>query len=170
MKTALAIIVVILVAAGAYFLFAPKTHAPVTNPVTGDGTSAPLETTNPPPADTNAPSVSAGASASVSANAPVTVMYNGTSFSPATVTVKKGGTVTFVNTSGSPMWIASNPHPIHSGYSGTTVDQHCPDAAGTAFDQCATGASYTFTFQKVGTWGYHNHANHGATGTIVVTQ
>ncbi len=98
-----------------------------------------------------------------------TVTYDGASFSPAQVTVAQGGTVTFTDTKGSGMWIASNPHPTHEGYSGTTRTQHCPDTAGIAFDQCKSGASYTFTFQKTGTWGYHDHRNTSASGEIVVT-
>jgi hypothetical protein len=50
------------------------------------------------------------------------------------------------------------------------MSQHCPDTTGTAFDQCSAGTSYAFTFGKIGSWGYHNHLNHGATGTVVVTQ
>jgi plastocyanin len=68
------------------------------------------------------------------------------------------------------MWIASDPHPTHQGYSGTTRDQHCPDTSGTAFDECAAGTTYTFVFEKVGSWGYHNHANISSRGTVVVTQ
>ena len=70
------------------------------------------------------------------------------------------------------MWVASDPHPTHQGYSGTTVDKHCPDTTGTAFDECTAvpqGGVYTFVFKKVGSWGYHNHANHDAKGTVVVT-
>lgn len=168
MKTALAIIVLIVVIAGGYFLFAKKTQAPVTNPATGGGTSAPLETTNPNPPATTSAQTSGGAAAPTPAH--VTVTYNGTSFSPKTVTIHKGDTVTFVNSSSGQMWVASAPHPTHQGYSGTTVSQHCPDTAGTAFDQCSFGNSYTFTFEKVGSWLYHNHANTSVTGTIVVTQ
>jgi plastocyanin len=68
------------------------------------------------------------------------------------------------------MWVASDPHPIHNGYDGTTVQQHC--AAGYAgpapFDECAAGTSFTFTFDKVGTWGYHDHLDHSVMGTITV--
>ena len=162
MKTILAVIAVIIVAGIAYFVFAPKTQAPVTNPETAGGTSAPLETTNP---------VGAGdTTTTVSTTNTVTVTYDGKAFSPASVSIKKGDTVKFVNTSGSPMWVASDPHPMHSGYSGTTVSQHCPDTAGTAFDECSTASTYSFVFGKVGSWGYHNHVNHCATGTIVVNQ
>ncbi len=98
-----------------------------------------------------------------------TVTYDGTSFSPSTVTIAQGGTVTFTDTAGS-MWVASNPHPTHEGYDGTTRAQHCVSGyTGAApFDQCVQGSTFNFTFTKTGSWGYHDHLNHGATGTVVV--
>ncbi len=97
-----------------------------------------------------------------------TVVYGPNGFSPSTVTIAKGGTVTFVNRGGDEMWVASGPHPTHEGYSGTTKSQHCPDTARVAFDQCSAGTTYSFTFQKVGTWGYHNHGNSSDRGTVIV--
>ncbi|MDO8561678.1 MAG: hypothetical protein Q7S05_02515 [bacterium] len=97
-----------------------------------------------------------------------TVTYDGSSFSPSSVAIKKGGTVTFAGTSD--MWVASNVHPSHEGYSGTTKAQHCPDTAGTAFDECGKGASYAFTFQKTGSWDYHDHANPAAGGLVNVVE
>jgi len=172
MKTALAIIIALLVIGGGYLLFANKTQAPVTNPATGGGTSAPLETTNPNGYVPSEPAPQTDSAPAAAASAPsvktVTVTYDGSSFSPATATIKKGDTVKFVDTSSSQMWVASAPHPTHQGYSGTTVSQHCPDTAGVAFDECAPGNTYTFTFQKIGSWAYHNHFNTSAHGTVVV--
>src|SRR5690349_17231090 len=54
----------------------------------------------------------------------VYVRYDGTSFSPSTVTVAKGGTVTFIAMKGT-MWIASDPHPNHEGYDGVPQFKHC---------------------------------------------
>jgi len=124
---------------------------------------------------TGAPAQSSGSDVNVSANVgtsvntgkTVTVTFNGDAFSPKTVTINKGDTVNFVSTGGQ-MWVASNPHPIHNGYSGTTLQQHCPDTSGTAFDECSPGTSYSMTFQKVGSWGYHDHLNSGLGGTVVV--
>lgn len=104
----------------------------------------------------------------------VTVTYTDQGFSPALVTIPEGATVTFVNHSTDEMWVASNPHPTHQGYDDTTERTHCaPGYTGTApFDECAavmTGGSYSFTFTKVGTWGYHNHGNASDGGTVVVT-
>lgn len=84
------------------------------------------------------------------------VDYTDTGFSPNSLTVKKGTTVNFLNKSSSPMWIASNPHPIHTDLPG--------------FDQKSPGDTYSFTFDKVGTWGFHNHRNPSVGGTIIVTE
>ncbi len=99
-----------------------------------------------------------------------TVTYNGTSFSPKDVTVKRGGKVTWTNSGSGNMWVASASHPTHAVYAGTTRQEHCPDAAGTAFDQCAGGQSYTFTFTKAGKWNYHDHINPSAFGSVTVVE
>lgn len=101
---------------------------------------------------------------------PTTVTYTPTGFSPSTVTIKQGQTVTFVNQSGKKMWIGSAIHPTHEKYSGTTLKDHCPDTKLDSFDQCATGDIYTFIFKKAGTWGYHNHVSSGDKGIIIVTE
>lgn len=100
----------------------------------------------------------------------VTVTYTKDGFSPKAISVKVGTKVTFINQSSNRMWVASDVHPSHEGYSGTTRSQHCPDTAGTAFDQCTAGDSYTFTFGKVGTWAYHNHVVDEDEGVVVVTE
>jgi plastocyanin len=100
-----------------------------------------------------------------------TITYSDQGFTPANVTVEVGTPVTFVNESSKKMWVASAVHPSHSVYSGTTREQHCPDATGTAFDQCSggeQGTSYTFTFTKEGTWKYHDHIDASKFGSITV--
>lgn len=87
----------------------------------------------------------------------MTVTYANTGFSPTTITVKVGDTVTFKNTSTKMMQVASAPHPTHTAYSGFDAK------AGTA-----AGGSYMFTFTKAGSWSYHNHLNPTDTGTVVV--
>lgn len=105
------------------------------------------------------------------ASEPVTVHYNGKTFTPASVTVQKGTKVTFVDDAGS-MWLATDQHPSHTGYDGTSRAEHCaPGYAGTKpFDQCGTGSTYSFTFNTTGTWQYHDHVNSSAGGTVVVTE
>lgn len=101
----------------------------------------------------------------------VIVTFTDSGYAPASVTIKAGDTVTFRNESDSAMWTASGAHPSHALYSGTTLSEHCPDAAQTSFDACGStqpGGSWSFTFQKTGTWKYHNHVGPSDFGTIVV--
>ncbi len=66
------------------------------------------------------------------------------------------------------MWVASNQHPTHTLYAGTALSEHCPDGSALAFDQCHTGTTYSFKFDKAGTWQYHNHSNSSEGGAITV--
>ncbi|MDE1919562.1 MAG: hypothetical protein KGH56_02565 [Patescibacteria group bacterium] len=151
------IIVLILLGAGWYFLSSrPSAPSPTQN-IAAENPQGAVAAASP-----SASAETTGAPMSAS------VTYGPNGFSPATVTIAKGGTVTFTNQGGDEMWVASNPHPTHEGYSGTTKSQHCPDTAGVAFDQCSVGPAYSFTFQKTGSWGYHNHGNPGDRGTVVV--
>lgn len=99
-----------------------------------------------------------------------TITLSSSGFSPASITIAKGGTITWTNQSGSPMWVASAMHPTHVVYDNTDLEKHC--AAGytgpTPFDQCKPGTTYSFTFNEVGTWGYHNHSNASQFGKIIV--
>jgi len=106
-----------------------------------------------------------------SSTGPVTITYDGKSFSPSSVTVKKGDTVKWVDSSGT-MWVATAPHPAHTGYDGTSRSTHCvPGYTGaTPFDECSPGSSFSFTFDKAGSWPYHDHLNPSAFGTVVVTE
>lgn len=89
--------------------------------------------------------------------AAVTVTYTDSGFSPASVSVKVGDTVEWLNQGTKQMWVASAPHPQHTDYPG--------------FDQLAStgkGTTYSFTFTKAGTWKYHNHVNVKDFGSVVV--
>ena len=107
--------------------------------------------------------------------APVVVTYTDQGFSPAEVTVARGQSVTWVNESSGEMWVASAMHPDHVVYDGTNRETHCAEgyAGETPFDECAgedPGARYTFTFDKEGTWKYHDHINASRFGSVVVTE
>ena len=167
------VVVVIIIGGGCWYWQSQQAPAMT---MSDNGTPAAVDAANNPSgtgtssAPTDSSTLSAGVTAGVS-TAPMTatVTYNGNSFSPSTVTIAKGGRVTFRSTAGS-MWVASNPHPVHTGYDGTSRDQHC--AAGYSgaapFDQCSSGTSFSFTFNKTGSWGYHDHMNTSAGGTVIV--
>jgi plastocyanin len=96
-----------------------------------------------------------------------TVIYNGEEFIPEEVTIIEGGTVKFVNMSSKKMWIATDNHPTHDRYP-VKSETSC---SGNAFDQCASvtnGGSWSFTFNRTSTWGYHNHSGATAKGKVIV--
>lgn len=87
------------------------------------------------------------------------VSYTEDGFSPKSMTVQVGTTVTFVNNSSKGMWVASDVHPTHQLLPG--------------FDQLKSvqkGGTYDYTFIKVGTWALHNHVSASDKGTVVVTK
>jgi len=93
------------------------------------------------------------------------VTYTDSGYSPSTLKIKKGETVTFKNQSSQSMWPASGVHPTHTLYPTTG------GCIGSTFDACAgiqPGGSWSFKFDIAGTWKYHNHLNPGDTGTIIV--
>lgn len=91
------------------------------------------------------------------------VRYDGTSFRPQTITVRKGTKVLFLNESNEqrPMYVASDDHPTHEKYPGfdtAAVNQKFPPL----------GESFNFVFDRTGTWGYHDHNFPSAKGIINV--
>lgn len=107
------------------------------------------------------------------ASVPVFVTYAAAGFSPKEVTVKKGEAVIWTNVSDGGMQVASDSHPTHTGYDGTARKEHCATGAPLSFDECVTasaGGQWSFTFNKAGTWKYHNHANPLFGGTVTVTE
>jgi plastocyanin len=79
-------------------------------------------------------------------------------FDPAKVCVVQGGTVVWTNETRSSHRVASDPHPSHTDYPGFD------DVRGEA-----GGGTYSFTFDRIGDWGYHDHADPSHTGRVVVT-
>jgi plastocyanin len=98
------------------------------------------------------------------------VRYTEEGFVPATITVPLGTTVMFMNESSREMWVGVDEHPTHTGYDGTSKNDHCGEGESTAFDQCRRGDSYSFTFTKAGAFDYHDHVNASFGGTVVVTE
>ncbi len=101
------------------------------------------------------------------------ITLTGTGFSPSTVTVARGETVRFVNDSSRGMWVGADEHPTHTEYDGTSTREHCANGTNTtgSFDQCTAvqkGDFWDYTFERSGTFGYHNHVGASNTGTVVV--
>lgn len=152
-KTIIAIVVVAVVLVGGYFLL-KSTYQP-TAPVPQPSTSEPSN-------QTPLPQSSAGPAPIANKN---TVTYTDAGYSPTTLQVKVGETVTFKNQSSRSMWTASGKHPTHLLYPTTG------GCIGSTFDACAgiqPSNDWSFRFDILGTWKYHNHLNPSDTGTIIV--
>lgn len=86
-----------------------------------------------------------------------TVVYTNDGFRPAKLTIPVGTMVEFVNQSDKQMWVASNIHPSHEIL--PTFDE---------FKGVGKGQTYMYTFDKKGTWPYHDHINASLEGVINV--
>jgi plastocyanin len=98
-------------------------------------------------------------SKSVSFDGDATIKMGNDTYVPQNFNIKKGAKVTFVNNSDGLRWPASDLHPSHLIY--PEFDKKQP---------VAKGESWTFQFDKVGEWGYHDHLAPYITGTIKVAE
>lgn len=80
------------------------------------------------------------------------VMIQNFAFSPATLTIKTGTTVTWMNKDGAPHQIASDPG----------------SAVAFTSESLANGASYQFTFNQPGTYSYYCTIHPSMKATIIV--
>ena len=132
----------------------------------------PLASLTPTPTPTATVVVVASESPSPSASATptpapasATITYTDSGYTPAMVTIRKGGTITYKNASSKEMWPASAKHPTHDVYS------ESGGCIGSLFDACAripVGSTWSFTFNKVGEWGFHDHITPNFFGKITV--
>lgn len=128
---------------------AAEPAVPAVPPTEPGQPAQPAQPATPPSEDIKAEmDLSLKASASITA---------GGTFSPAVLTVKQGTTVTWTNAGSAKVWIASDPHPVHNAY--PTFNSNTDIGA---------GESWSFTFDKKGSWGYHNHLNSIVKGTVIV--
>ncbi|MDP3697096.1 MAG: hypothetical protein Q8R55_03620, partial [Candidatus Taylorbacteria bacterium] len=87
------------------------------------------------------------------------VEVRGGRFVPSELKIRKGDTVVWTNFDSSPSWPASGIHPTHQIYPGFD-----------ALRGLNTGNTYSFVFDKVGSWRYHDHLNLSLTGVIEVSE
>jgi plastocyanin len=84
------------------------------------------------------------------------VQYTASGFTPQTVSIRVGDTVTFSNSGSEILEFSSDPHPFHTSYPSLNLGIINP------------GTSKSFTFTEVGTFGFHNHVRSLHTGAITV--
>ena len=137
------LVVIILVAGGAYYFTRGNSETPAMPPVSASQSVTTSKSPDPAtPVATNK----------------VEITANG--FSPSAIKVKAGDTVTWTNNDSAPHWPATAAHPTHTVYPGSDINKCGTAAQSGIFDACkglAQGESYSFKFDQVGTWKYHDH-------------
>jgi|SRR3989344_153341 len=160
-KVVLIIVVVIALVASALYFGRGEINAP-----TVDDTILPTPTvsaTLPPEAEDNLPlapsppSQSDSGSSNQGQNKTWTISMTSNGFEPSELTIKAGDTVKFVNNDTAKHWPASDVHPTH---------QILPEFD--ALKGIEPGASYQYTFKKIGEWSMHDHLRSSFRGTITV--
>ena len=154
-KTAILVIAIVLVVAGLIVWYAPKKAVGPSTPTTEQNIT-PLVGEPAPTNPQSAPETKT-----------FTVNYDAKGFTPNSIEIKVGDTVDFKNIGGilkkippesaEKMWVASNPHPSHTDYPEFDAKKNYKN-----------DETYSFTFTKAGTWGYHNHLDPGKTGIVIV--
>lgn len=92
-------------------------------------------------------------------------------YSPAITIIDPGTTVIFENVGEEKHWPATDDHPSHTRYDGTSLEEHCHDTETATFDSCVgiePGKTWSFTFDNPGTFSYHDHLWPHLTGKIRV--
>ncbi len=98
-----------------------------------------------------------GASSVIAKDGSYLVYYTSSGFSPATLTIKKGKSVRFINTSNKAMSITTTDMTNSQVYSELNQSK-----------TVGSGGTYDFTFLTAGTWGYTNRNNVADKGVVVV--
>jgi len=140
----LGLVILIAVAIGSYFVFHKDAVAP-------ENTAA--QTSSPAPGQVSEPPAPTTATIQTVA---ATIMFSNSGFSPATTTVKSGGSITIKNSSSSELDFDSDPHPVHT------------DDTDLNAGNIAAGESKTITVTKKGAFGFHNHLDPSQNGKIVI--
>ena len=106
-------------------------------------------------------------------------------FVPNTIKIKAGEVVTFISKATAPVWPAGDLHPTHDTYPSEAYaiigdqaksfgSKACVEYGirkGDVFDPCKLllpEETFTFKFDKKGTWNFHNHVRPEHTGKIKV--
>ena len=91
------------------------------------------------------------------AQSPHIINMDGNGFEPDKLTIKAGESVVFVNKDTQEHWPASDDHPSHQIYPEFDPKRGlCP------------GESWSFKFDRIGTWGMHDHLFSAFHGSITV--
>lgn len=90
---------------------------------------------------------------------PVVVTITDEGYNPTRLDIKKDQVVQFVNSSSGDRWPASAIHPSHQVYPEFDPKEPVP-----------AGETWSFKFDKVGSWRFHDHLLPQLTGVVNITE
>ncbi len=158
-KSQLVIGLILVIAGGAlltWVVFGRSANAP-SSESTGSSQTSSTASSETPAQD--ASSENPDQSVSSPQNEAATVItFTSNGFTPTALTVKKGTTVTVVNSSSQRVQFSSDDHPSHRLNEGMNLPVLAP------------GASDSFVADTVGEWGFHDHIDDSFTGVVTVTE
>ncbi len=100
-----------------------------------------------------------------------TIIITDEGYSPQTLNIGEGDKVVWRHEGIQQNWPASASHPTHKVYPNSGIEKCGTEDDDVIFDAChglENGDEWTFTFDEVGSWNYHDHLNPNLWGTIVV--
>lgn len=151
-RTIVAIIVLVLIALVGIIFSRYRSVALPATPVTSVSVVA-------PPTETTAAAVPTKPTPTPAKPIDYRITITAEGFSPETITVQPGDTVTFVNNDTEPHWPASNPHPAHTGCSGFDADHGL-----------APTETYRLNYNFDQSCSYHDHLHPRLRGQLELVQ
>jgi plastocyanin len=149
------VLVIVLVVGFVGFKAMKKAEAPQTSTPSAETNT---EATTPPLQEASStPEESTEGAGMVKEEGAATFTLTTSGASPKSVTIKKGESVTWENSTSDVVQINSAPHPAHTDYPPLNT-----------VGQVAVGAKKSLSFPTAGTYKWHNHLNPSANGSIVV--
>ena len=100
------------------------------------------------------------------------IRYVDDKYIPDTIHISIGQEVVWINED-QVFWPASNLHPTHTAYPGSNIAKCFTSQKDKIFDACkslGTGEKYSFVFNEIGNWRFHDHINPKAAGTVIVSE
>lgn len=103
--------------------------------------------------------------------APIEISMSSTGYKPGVVEIAPNTKVTFKNSGTDRHWPATDNHPTHTLYDGTSLEEHCALENNDTFDACGAikpSENWTFIFYETGRFTYHDHLWPHLQGEIIV--
>jgi plastocyanin len=173
MKNLLIVILIIILVGGIYY-FSQKSKIS-TIPQTSTSSTFEITTTQPTQLETSTLNITTTSPTTLSPTATPTteviIKITANGFEPKEVEITKGTKVTWINEQSNPSWPASDVHPTHEVYPGSSIKKCGTPEQDKIFDACRglkQGEIWSFIFNEVGEWYYHDHLKPSWKGEIVV--